>query len=161
MAGRRHRSRLRAFLPVVLAAAATAFAALPAAAQDMVLVPTQTIYPGQIVTADMLQQVPLRRQLRNPAAVERNWKALDGKVAKRTLLPGRMIPTGSVREAWLVEPGKPVQVVYAQGGLEIALSAVALQAGAAGDMVRLRNVDSGSVFLGVVMADGSVRVSAS
>jgi flagella basal body P-ring formation protein FlgA len=72
-----------------------------------------------------------------------------------------MIPTGSVRDAWIVEPGKPVRVIFMQGGLEIALSAVALQAGAAGDMVRLRNVDSGSVFDGVVMADGTVRVSAS
>jgi flagella basal body P-ring formation protein FlgA len=54
-----------------------------------------------------------------------------------------------------------VRVIFMQGGLEIALSAVALQAGAAGDMVRLRNVDSGSVFDGVVMADGTVRVSAS
>jgi flagella basal body P-ring formation protein FlgA len=151
-------------LSAVLAAAMFALAggmALPVAAQDMVLIPTRTIYPGETITADLLQQVPLRRQLRNPGGVERDFRALDGKVARRTLLPGRMIPTGSVRDAWIVEPGKPVRVVYMQGGLEIALSAVALQAGAAGDMVRLRNVDSGSVFDGVVMADGTVRVSAS
>ncbi|MCO5146846.1 MAG: flagellar basal body P-ring formation protein FlgA [Aquamicrobium sp.] len=154
------RRRLRAFLSAFILAAAAAMA-LPAAAQDMVLVPVRTIYPGETVSADMLQEVPLRRQLRNPAAVERDWRALDGKVARRTLLPGRMIPTGSVREAWIVEPGKPVQVLYVQGGLEIALSAVALQAGAAGDMIRLRNVDSGSVFSGVVMADGTVRITAS
>lgn len=153
------RLRRRA-IPLALLAFAMV-AAVPAAAQDMVLVPTRTIYPGEIVNADLLQEVPLRRQLRNPAAVERNWKALDGKVARRTLLPGRMIPVGSVREAWIVEPGKPVQVLYVEGGLRIAVAAVALQAGAAGDMVRLRNVDSGAVFSGIVMADGTVRVSAS
>jgi flagella basal body P-ring formation protein FlgA len=48
-----------------------------------------------------------------------------------------------------------------QGGLEIALSAIALQAGAAGDVVRLRNADSGSIFAGTVMEDGTVRVSSS
>ncbi len=154
------RRRLRAILPLAFLAFATV-AVAPAAAQDMVLVPTRTIYPGEIVSAGMLEEVPLRRQLRNPAAVERRFDALDGKVARRTLLPGRMIPVGSVREAWVVEPGKPVQVLYVQGGLEIAVSAVALQAGAAGDIVRLRNVDSGSVFSGIVMADGTVRVSAS
>ena len=154
------RRRRRAILPLAFLAFATV-AAVPAAAQDMVVVPVRTIYPGETVSADMLQQVPLRRQLRNPAAVERRFEALDGKVARRTLLPGRMIPTGSVREAWVVEPGKPVQVLYVQGGLEIAVAAVALQAGAAGDMVRLRNVDSGAVFSGTVMADGTVRVSAS
>ena len=152
--------RLHALLPAIFLALATGMA-LPAAAQDMVLVPSRTIYPGETVSADMLQQVPLRRQLRNPAAVERDWRMLEGKVARRTLLSGRMIPTGSVREAWIVEPGKPVQAFFVHGGLEIALSAVALQAGAAGDMVRLRNVDSGSVFSGVVMADGTVRISAS
>ena len=153
------RARLRLLIPVLVAAAAGM--ASPAAAQETVLIPTRTIYPGETVTADLLQEVPLRRQLRNPGGVERDWRALDGKVARRTLLPGRMIPTGSVRDAWIVEPGKPVQVIYVQGGLQIALSAVALQAGAAGDMVRLRNVDSGTVFSGVVMADGTVRVSAS
>ena len=153
------RARLRLLIPVLVAAAAGM--ASPAAAQETVLIPTRTIYPGETVTADLLQEVPLRRQLRNPGGVERDWRALDGKVARRTLLPGRMIPTGSVRDAWIVEPGKPVQVIYVQGGLQIALSAVALQAGAAGDMVRLRNVDSGTVFSGVVMADGTVRISAS
>lgn len=154
------RRRLRAVLASAMIALAGGMA-LPAVAEDMVLIPTRTIYPGETVTADLLQQVPLRRQLRNPAGVERDLRALDGKVAKRTLLPGRMIPTGSVRDAWLVEPGKPVRVLFVQDGLEIALSAVALQAGAAGDVVRLRNVDSGSVFAGVVMADGTVRVSSS
>ena len=153
-------ARLRILLPAALLALAMG-AAVPAAAQETVLIPTRTIYPGQIVTADALQEVPLRRQLRNPASVERDWEALEGKVAKRTLLPGRMIPTGSVRPAWLVEPGRPVQALFVHGPLEIAVSAVALQAGAAGDMVRLRNVDSGATFSGIVMADGTVRVLAS
>ena len=154
------RRRLRTALASAMIALAGGMA-VPAAAQDMVLIPTRTIYPGETVTADLLEQVPLRRQLRNPGGVERDLRALDGKVARRTLLPGRMIPTGSVRDAWIVEPGKPVRVLYVQDGLEIALSAVALQAGAAGDMVRLRNVDSGVTFAGIVMADGTVRVSES
>ncbi|KAB2865384.1 MAG: flagella basal body P-ring formation protein FlgA, partial [Bauldia sp.] len=79
--------RLRVLLPAVLLALA-AGAALPARAQETVIVPTRVIYPGETVTADLLQEVPLRRQLRNPAAVERDWRALDGKVARRTLLPG-------------------------------------------------------------------------
>lgn len=156
MTGRRR----PALLFALLAALATGMA-LPATAQEMVLVPTFTIYPGQMITADALQEVPLRRQLRNPASVERDWRAVEGKIAKRTLLPGRMIPAGSVREAWLVEPGKPVQAMFVQGALQIGVSAVPLQAGAAGDMVRLRNIDSGMVFSGTVMADGTVRVSGS
>ena len=154
------RPRLHAVAAAAMIALAGAIA-VPAAAEDMVLVPVRTIYPGETVTPDLLRQVPLRRQLRNPGGVERDYRVLDGKVARRTLLPGRMIPTGSVRNAWIVEPGKPVRVVYVQGGLEIALSAIALQAGAAGDVVRLRNADSGSIFAGTVMEDGTVRVFSS
>jgi len=38
---------------------------------------------------------------------------------------------------------------------------VTLQPGAAGDLVKVRNIDSGKIFSGTVMADGSIRVSAS
>jgi flagella basal body P-ring formation protein FlgA len=144
-----------------LAIATVAGICTPALAQEAVLIPNRVIYPGETITAGALKQVKLVPGKVKPDAVATTLPELDGKVARRTLLPGRMIPTGSVRDAWIVEPGKPVRVIFMQGGLEIALSAVALQAGAAGDMVRLRNVDSGSVFDGVVMADGTVRVSAS
>jgi flagellar basal body P-ring formation protein FlgA len=105
--------------------------------------------------------VPLRRHLKNPSSVAVHWRQLEGKVARRTLLPGRMIAVTSVREAHLVEAGKPVQVLFMHGGLQIAIAGVPLQAGAAGDLIRVRNLDSGAVFTGVVMNDGTIRVSAS
>ena len=43
----------------------------------------------------------------------------------------------------------------------ISITAVPLEPGAAGDVVKLRNVDSGRIFSGIVMADGTVRVGAS
>ena len=146
---------LAAALPLI------ALTAGQALAQETVLIPTRVVYPGEIISADMLEEVPLRRQVRNLASLTLEWNQIEGKVARRTLLPGRMIPLSSFLDAWLVEPGKPVQVVFRLGGLEISLSGVPLQAGAAGEMVRVRNLDSGSVFTGVVMSDGTVRVSAS
>ena len=85
---------------------------------------------------------------------------LDGKVARRTLLPGRYIPSNSLREAWLVEQGAAVQVTFIAGALVISATAVTLEPGAAGDLVKVRNLDSGKVFSGTVMADGSIRVGA-
>lgn len=130
-----------------------------ALAQQMVVIPTRVIYPGEVVTGDSLEQVPLRRQVKNLGALALNPTQLEGKVARRTLLPGRMIPVSSVREAWLVETGKPVQVRFIQGGLEIQIMGISLQTGSAGDTVRIRNADSGTVFHGVVMADGTIKVS--
>lgn len=131
-----------------------------AAAQETVIVATRVIYPGQVIAADALDEVPLRRELRNPDSIAFGFAQLEGRVARRTLLPGRMIPLSYVRDAYLVEPGEPVQVVFVQGGLEISVTGVPLQAGSAGDVVRVRNLDSGTIVTGVVMADGTVRVSA-
>ena len=54
-----------------------------------------------------------------------------------------------------------MQVMFVSGPLTISATAVTLQSGAAGDFVRVRNVDSGKTFSGTVMADGSIRVGAS
>lgn len=148
-------------LMIIAVLSALAAMALPVFAQGTVIVSTRVIYPGEIVTADSLEEVPLRRQLRNPGSVVRQLQQLEGKVARRTLLPGRMIGVNSVREAYLVEPGTPVQVLFVHDALQISISAVPLQNGAAGDMIRVRNIDTGAVFTGTVMADGTIRVSAS
>ena len=50
--------------------------------------------------------------------------------------------------------------MFITNGLTISLTAVTLEAGSAGDVVKVRNVDSGAVFSAVVMADGTVRVGA-
>jgi flagella basal body P-ring formation protein FlgA len=67
----------------------------------------------------------------------------------------------SLRDPYAVEAGKPVQVQFIQGALTISAIGVPLQAGSVGDLIRIRNIDSGVVFSGIVMADGTVRVSAS
>jgi len=133
----------------------------PAYAQEVVLIPNRVIYPGETVEMASLKEVTLKPGKIIPPAVSIRAADIEGKVAKRTLLPGRYIPTASLREAWLVEQGAAVQVTYVSGVLTISASAVTLQSGAAGDLVRVRNIDSGKVLSGVVMADGSIRVGAS
>ncbi|WP_163267299.1 flagellar basal body P-ring formation chaperone FlgA [Chelativorans alearense] len=133
----------------------------PAAAQETVVVPVRVIYPGETVSADVLDEVLLRHPRSGMAAIARLPEDLDGKVARRTLLPGRLVPLSSVREPYLVEKGAAVTVVFSEGALTISLLAVSLQSGAAGDLVKLRNADSGAVITGIVMGDGTVRVGAS
>ncbi len=78
-----------------------------------------------------------------------------GKVARRTLLPGQAIPTNAVGEPKLVTIGATVRVVYKEDGLTIATYASALQAGAVGDVVSVRNIESGLTISGIVQRDGS------
>ncbi|MBN9254730.1 MULTISPECIES: flagellar basal body P-ring formation chaperone FlgA [unclassified Mesorhizobium] len=154
----------RAALALVLVAGA-----VPACAQEttadgaseVVLIPSRVIYPGETIDLAALKQVTLAPGKHRPDAVATLARELEGKVAKRTLLPGRYIPTNAVREAWLVEQGASVQMFFVAGGLTISATAVTLQPGAAGDQVKVRNVDSGKIISGTVMADGTIRVGAS
>ncbi len=157
--------RRAALSPALLAAALLAAAALPAAAQEaaqeVVLVPSRVIYPGEAIVPDALRQVTLAPGRVRPAAVAAEAAELEGKVARRTLLPGRYIPANAIRDAWLVEQGASVELYFIAGQLTISATGVTLQPGAAGDLVKVRNVDSGKVLTGTVMADGTVRVGAS
>lgn len=134
--------------------------ASPALAQEIVLIPNRVIYPGETVELSSLREVTLKPGKIIPAAVAILPAELDGMIARRTLLPGRYIPVSSLREAWLVERGAAVQVTFVAGALVISATAVTLEPGAAGDLVKVRNLDSGKVLSGTVMADGSIRVGA-
>ncbi len=143
------------------AAAALLAGAVPLCAQEVVFIPNRVIYPGETIDGTSLKDVTLKPGKVIPPAVVFRVRDIEGKVAKRTLLPGRYIPATALREAWLVEQGAPVQVMFVSGPLTISATAVTLQSGAAGDFIRVRNVDSGKIFSGTVMADGSIRVGAS
>ncbi len=147
-------------LRVVLAIAIAVFSAQYVAAQEMVVIPKRVIYPGETIEMAALTEVPLRRTNSITSAIAMYVEQIDGKVAKRTLLPGKLIPISSVREPYLVEAGTPVRVNYVEGALRISTVGVPLQPGALGEMIRVRNSESGAIFSGTVMADGSIRVSA-
>ena len=132
----------------------------PAHSQEVVFIPNRVIYPGETIEMDALKQVTLKPGKIIPPAVTVELQDLDGKVASRTLLPGRYISTSSVREPWVVKQGASVQMIFISGGLMISAAAITLQPGAAGDFVKVRNVDSGKVLSGTVMADGSIRIGA-
>lgn len=150
------RVRRSTILAILLASATTM-----AAAQEIVLIPNRVIYPGERVDAATLKEVTLRVGKSVPAGMAVRSDELDGKVTRRTLLPGRYIPAAALRDPYVVEQGASVQLLFEAGGLMISATAVTLQPGSAGDVVKVRNLDSGKVISGTVMADGSIRVGAS
>lgn len=156
-----HATRLLSVLSAAALGAAVLAGAVPAGAQEVVLIPNRVIYPGEVLGPAVLKEVTLMPGRQKPDAMATTAQQLDGKVAKRTLLPGRYIPASAVREAWVVEQGAAVQVYFIAGALSISATAVTLQPGAAGDVVKVRNIDSGKIFTGTVMADGTIRVGAS
>ena len=151
---------------ILLSVCAALAVAVPVAAQPFegqsptVVVPNRIIYPGQPSPREALDVVPLRRQLPNPGAFLMAPEEAVGMIARSTLLPGRMMYTTAVRQPYLVETGAPARILFINGSLTISVVGVPLENGAAGDLVRVRNMDSGIVVNGVVMADGTIRVGA-
>ena len=120
--------------------------------------PKAVIYPGEIIRDDMLvdsaQDLP--RDTGGPF-IESRVMAV-GKAARLTLLPGHAIPYAGVSNRKLVANGAEVRLIYAEPGLLIVTTGAALQDGSSGDLVRVRNSDSGVTVSGVVQPDGSVNV---
>ena len=123
-------------------------------------VPRVTIYPGDTISADQITDRAFLAHTVNRASVFDDRQALVGKVARRTLLPGQPVQVNAVRDPYLVNQGKSSLVVFENGGLTISTQAVALQNGGVGDVVTLRNPDSGVVIQGTVERDGSIRLGA-
>jgi len=149
---------------VVFVAGLWLTASLAAAAQDLGTqdlappTPRIVIYPGDIIQADMLSDLPADTA-RGVGPFAETRSAVIGKMARRTLLPGTAIPLAGVDVPRLVVNGAQVDLVYIDGGLSISAVGMALQDGAAGDSVKVRNDDSGVTVTGVVQPDGAVRVS--
>lgn len=147
------------FLPAAgIAGAMLLCGGIASAAGIELPVPNVTIYPGDVIGQNLLVERTFAVPTGEDWAVHRDRSGLIGKVARRTLLPGKPIPLNSVREADVISQGKAVTLVFQAGGLTITGQGVALQAGRVGDILSLRNVDSNTVVKGVVQADGTVRV---
>jgi len=117
-----------------------------------------TIYPGDTIAADMLTDGTFPPGTTANFPLIASPEALIGKVARRTLLPGRPIARNTVAEPELVQKGKIISAVYRRGALTITASVLALQSGALDDAIQVRNIDSGKVIVGTVRADGTVGI---
>ena len=142
-----------------LLAAMFASGQLLAADAYMLPVPNITIYPGDTIKDSWLVDRDFSSNTgATHGAVIQSRGAPVGKLARRTLLPGVPIPVNGVTEPRAVSNGGKVRVVFSQDGLEITTYATALQNGGVGDVISVRNLDSGLTISGIVQPDGSVRV---
>jgi flagella basal body P-ring formation protein FlgA len=145
---------------VLAAAAAALLCVAPAVAQERVLpAPLVVIYPGETIRESMVGERSFGASGGAEGSVIDSKSALIGKVARRTLLPDRPIPAFAVDSPRVIAVNGAVKIVFEEAGLTIVAYGSALQAGGVGDLIRVRNQDSGLVVSGRVQPDGSVRVS--
>ncbi|THV23707.1 flagellar basal body P-ring formation chaperone FlgA [Peteryoungia ipomoeae] len=143
----------------IIAVAAWASCVFAAQSTETAVVPKQVIYPGETIAANQIDVVTVT----NPniaGGYARIAEEVVGRVAKRTLLPGRTIPVNGLREAYAIKRGANVRLTFAIGNMVISAAGTPLTDAMVGDLIKVRNTDSGSIVSGTVMADGTVQVMA-
>lgn len=152
----RFKSRSSRFFVITVFCLAGVLSARAAGVQ--VPVPRVTIYPGQVIEQRMLVERAFRSSTVIQASTASSSDAIVGKVARLTLLPGQPIAIGAIRDPYVVTKGKAALIIFQSGALTITGSGLSLESGGAGDVVSVRNVDSGRTIKGTVGADGAVHV---
>lgn len=146
----------RLLLATLLASSGHVAQAAPG--EVMLPVPTITLYPGDVIGDAHIVERAFRLGQRAPLVSVESRGAVIGKVARRTLLPGQPIPVIAVDDPKVVRRGVPTQVVFRENEMVITSIVEPLQSGSVNETVKARNPDSGLTVIGIVQADGSIRV---
>jgi flagella basal body P-ring formation protein FlgA len=144
---------------------------------------TRTISSGDIITLDQIDQANFIHVLattRSLAAgsrlaggdigtVRRNAdelptgyltdpKEVEGMMTSRTLSPDTIITLSMLKPAPVIEKDDHVTLLVDLGGLQVRAEGVALESGALGERIRVRNRSSNRVIEGEVVANGVVSI---
>jgi flagella basal body P-ring formation protein FlgA len=121
-------------------------------------VPATAIYPGDLIKEEMIIDRAFAPNMPGAAAFVSERPMAVGRVARRTLLPGQLIPINALEEQKIVTRGNIVKVVVEDGDLSIVTYGSSLQSGSSGSLIQLRNLDTGVIIRGIIQPDGSVRI---
>ena len=125
-------------------------ALLPGPSQAGVLAAARTLPAGTVISASDLRAVDSDRPgLSDPSQA-------IGLQTRITIYEGRPIHANLLRAPRLVSRNQIVRLSFQRGALRIETEGRLLGDGAAGDLVRVMNLDSRNTLTARVMADGSL-----
>jgi flagella basal body P-ring formation protein FlgA len=122
-------------------------------------VPTSTIAAGQVIGAADLSQRKFQTTARSLAGIATEAEEITGKETRRRLLAGRPIPLAALMKPLAIRRGAKVTAVYETAGLSISTRLTALEDGATGDVISLRNIATGSLVQAKILPSGKVVVN--
>ncbi|MCP5075708.1 MAG: flagellar basal body P-ring formation protein FlgA [Rhodobacteraceae bacterium] len=134
------------------------FASRAAAEPVPFLVPTRTVYPGQDIAKGRLEIRHFRASYGASLDAVKFHRQVKGKVATKTLVPMRPILLKYMRDPHMVRTGARSKLIFSKGNLTITATVTALQSGSVGDVIRVRNIDSGKFIMARVRPDGALEV---
>jgi flagella basal body P-ring formation protein FlgA len=147
---------LVATLPIVVAIAG--WSAAEAAELGVAVVPRTIIYPGQEINSAQIEVVPVT----NPNLTDgyaRDVAEVEGMITSRTLIAGRTIMLTALHKPYTVRRGDKTTLVFDNGTLRITAAGTPLADANVGELISVRNTDTGVIINGTVMADGTILVA--
>jgi flagella basal body P-ring formation protein FlgA len=119
------------------------------------VVASRDIPKGKVVTLQDVkrEKLPSLRVRGGVLTIE----SVVGKVAKRNIRAGEVIKERDLEPNFVVKKGKPVKLIYESGGIHVELLAVALENGAVGDIIKVKNVSTGKVLVCKVIGENTVK----
>lgn len=123
-----------------------------------IVVPRAAVYPGDRLLDGVLEEREVRANPGYAATLLTSREGAVGLVARRTLLPGQPIPKDALRGVHVIQQGQAVSARYDQGAISIVLSGTAIQPGAVGDTISVRNAETGRLVRGRVVDARTVAV---
>ncbi|WP_246791457.1 flagellar basal body P-ring formation chaperone FlgA [Bradyrhizobium commune] len=144
-----------------VAAALLVFASvrMVAAEEKRLPVPAVSIRAGDLIRDDMITERAFSPNALGVAMFIEGRQVLVGRMARRALLPGQPIPTSAVEDPFTIARGAMVKVVVEDSGLSIVAYGAAMQSGAPGALITVRNTDTGVIIRAIVQPDGTVKVA--
>lgn len=126
-------------------------------AYTQVLTTSQPLAMGTVLGSDDLT-LSKREISQYRSGVYTDKHDLVGMVLKRPLAAGSVITPRAVAPKRLVKRGEPVIIMAQTGGLTVKVQGKALMDGSNGDMIQVRNSNSGKKLVAEVIAPSTVRV---
>jgi flagella basal body P-ring formation protein FlgA len=128
--------------------------------EEMKQVPVlkRQVVSGEVITADDIDFIKQpEKHLRKNTITD--TKELIGKSPKRIISANRAVRMEEIASPAILTKGMHITMIYRSRNLEIKTLGEALDNGAKGDVIRVRNIASKSVVDGVVESGDRVRVS--
>jgi len=122
-----------------------------------VWVPTRRVDAGEVLLPMDFESLEVD-MTRNVKAVVADPELFSRYELARAVYPGRPIAWGDLAPRALVRKGELVDVVVREGALSISMKAMATRAGALGDIVAVRNLESKREFPAEVIDEKTVQV---
>jgi flagellar basal body P-ring formation protein FlgA len=119
--------------------------------------PIMVIYPGETVRQEAIKQIVVYGSAHRESELAAIHDIV-GKVAIITMLPNEPISQRMLRLPDAVKIGAMVSIRYDRPGISISVAGMALQSGAIGDRIKVRNLESSVVLVGVIRESGAVQV---